>query len=104
MVFRKNVNPILSKNLNTRNAVLDDRSDLIKNKHQESVDILHEYFIPDRNVNKFIKGLKKILPDSTIDLLNVTIREVALDRVSKIPYARENVFGFVMLFNQKKNE
>ena len=100
--LEKNVNPILSKNLNTRNAVLDDRSDLIKNKHQESVDILHEYFIPDRNANKFIEGLKKILPDSTIDLLNVTIREVASDRVSKMPYARENVFGFVMLFNQKK--
>jgi len=102
--LEKNVNPILNKDLNTRNAVLDDRSDLIKNKHQESVDILHEYFIPDINVNSFIEGLKKILPDDTVDLLNITIREVALDRVSKMPYARENVFGFVMLFNQKKTK
>ena len=37
-------------------------------------------------------------------MLNITIREVNIDLISKLPYARENVFGFVMLFNQLKTD
>ena len=102
--LEKRITPLINDKITTRNFILDDRSDLIKNKHQGSVDILHEYFIPDSNVNNFINGLKSILPNKEIDLLNVTIREVATDTVSKLPYARENVFGFVMLFNQAKTK
>ncbi len=102
--LEKRITPLINDKITTRNFILDDRSDLIKNKHQGSVDILHEYFIPDSNVNNFIDGLKSILPNEKIDLLNITIREVATDIVSIMPYARENVFGFVMLFNQLKTE
>ena len=102
--LERHITPILNKKVTTRNIILDDRSDLIKNKHSNSVDILHEYFIPNSHVNSFINGLKSLLPNEKIDLLNVTIREVNVDLISKLPYARENVFGFVMLFNQLKTD
>ena len=43
------------------------------------------------------------MPNKQIDLLNITIRGVYKDSDSYLNYARENVFGFVFLFNQKKN-
>ena len=73
--LEKHITPILNKKVTTRNIILDDRSDLIKNKHSNSVDILHECFIPNSHVNSFINGLKSLLPKK-VDLLNITIREV----------------------------
>lgn len=87
----------------TRNDILNDDVKLIENKDTTSTDILQEYFIPKRHFNEYIAGLKKILPNQTIDLLNVTIRNVYKDNDSYMRYANEDVFGFVFLFNQKKN-
>lgn len=44
------------------------------------------------------------MKNSKIDLLNITIRGVQKDNDSYLNYARENVFGFVILFNQKKTD
>ena len=41
---------------------------------------------------------------SKIDLLNITIRAVNKDEDTFMNYAKEDVFGFVFLFNQKKTE
>ncbi len=119
LVFRSTVNSEYGKRLRwdlesyagkiggsanfTRNDLLNDNVKLIENKDTTSTDILHEYFIPRRNFNAFIDGLKKSLPDPDIDLLNITIRNVFKDNDSYMRYAREDVFGFVFLFNQKKN-
>ncbi|TGD58480.1 FAD-binding oxidoreductase [Flavobacterium humi] len=87
----------------SRNEVLNDNVALIENKDSTSTDILQEYFIPERNFNEYIQALKKDLRNTQIDLLNITIRDVYQDHDSYMNYARENVFGFVFLFNQKKN-
>ena len=77
----------------------------IKNKISKTslytVDILHEYFIPRRNLDQYIEGLKQILPNEKIDLLNITIRNVYPDTDSFLRYADEEMFAFVMLFNQR---
>ncbi|MBD1431008.1 FAD-binding oxidoreductase [Sphingobacterium litopenaei] len=88
----------------TRNQLLDEQVDLIENKDSTTVDILQEYFIPNRNFNAFIKEIQKVLPHQHIDLLNITIRDVAKDTISYMCYAQENVFGFVFLFNQPKTK
>lgn len=92
----------LSSDVYSRNQVLNEDVSLIENRDSTSTDILQEYFIPRRNFYGFIAGLKKILPGSKADLLNITIRNVYKDNDSFMAYAREEVFGFVMLFNQKK--
>ncbi|WP_290845011.1 FAD-binding protein [Flavobacterium sp.] len=88
----------------SRNEILNDDVRLIENKDSGSTDILQEYFIPERNFDKYIEKLKSVLPDPEIDLLNITIRNVYRDNDSYLNYARENVFGFVFLFNQKKTD
>jgi len=98
------MNSILNNTVFTRNELLNGHVSLIENKDPNSTDLLHEYFIPDRNFNQFIKDIKPILKDSGIDLLNITIRAVDRDADAYMNYAREHVFGFVLLFNQKKTE
>lgn len=118
LVFRSTVNSEYGKRLRwdletgmnkmtknavySRNELLNDHVSLIENKDPNSTDLLQEYFIPERNFSLFIKDIKPILRSSGMDLLNITIRAVNKDEDSYMNYARENVFGFVFLFNQKK--
>ncbi|OCA74680.1 FAD-binding oxidoreductase [Chryseobacterium arthrosphaerae] len=118
LVFRSTVNSEYGKRLRwdletgmnkmtknavySRNELLNDHVSLIENKDPHSTDLLQEYFIPERNFNRFIRDMKPVLRNSGLDLLNITIRAVNKDEDSYMNYARENVFGFVFLFNQKK--
>ncbi|HYF03167.1 MAG TPA: FAD-binding oxidoreductase, partial [Patescibacteria group bacterium] len=86
----------------SRNQILNEDATLIANSDTGTTDLLHEYFIPRRNFTKYIAALKTALPNDEIDLLNITIRNVYKDDDSFMAYAREEVFGFVMLFNQRK--
>lgn len=98
------MNTVLDNAVFTRNELLNGHVSLIENKDPNSTDLLHEYFIPERNFNQFIEDVKPILKDSEVDLLNITIRAVDKDTDSYMNYAREHVFGFVLLFNQKKTD
>lgn len=98
------MNTVLNNSVFTRNELLNGHVSLIENKDPHSTDLLHEYFIPERNFIQFIKDVKPILKGSEIDLLNITIRAVDKDTDSYMNYAREHVFGFVLLFNQKKTD
>ena len=98
------MNKVSKNNIYSRNDLLNDHVSLIENKDEKSTDLLQEYFIPERGFNQFIKDIKPILKNSDIDLLNITIRGVRKDEDSYLNYARENVFGFVLLFNQKKTK
>ncbi len=99
------MNKVSKNETYTRNDLLNDNVTLIENKDRSSTDILHEYFfIPERHFRKYINALKSVFPNQHIDLLNITIRVVYKDNDSYLNYAKENVFGFVFLFNQKKKE
>lgn len=98
------MNKVSKNEIYSRNELLNDHVSLIENKDTSSTDLLQEYFIPERNFNQFIMDMKSILRNSKIDLLNITIRGVHQDNDSYLSYARENVFGFVLLFNQKKTD
>ena len=117
-VFRGSVNSRYGKNLRwkmekfatsqmagksfSRNQLLNEGVEVFQNAHSGSTDILHEYFIPKDSVAPFIKVVKQIIPTYKVDLLNITIRNVKRDDDTFLRYANEEVFGFVMLFNQEK--
>jgi FAD/FMN-containing dehydrogenase len=101
--LEKGANKVSKNTIYSRNELLNDHVSLIENKDPASTDILHEYFIPERNFNKFINEIKPVLLSSDIDLLNITIRRVEADKDTYMNYANETVYGFVILFNQKKN-
>jgi hypothetical protein len=67
-------------------------------------DILQEYFIPEAKMSLFINGLKTIVRKNNANLINITIRVVEKDSVSSLPYAREDMFAYVLYFNQKFNK
>lgn len=98
------MNKVSKNEIYSRNELLNDHVSLIENKDTTSTDLLQEYFIPERNFNTYISDIKPILKQSKIDLLNITIRGVHQDNDSYLNYAQEHVFGFVLLFNQKKTD
>ena len=98
------MNKISKNEIYSRNELLNDHVSIIENKDTSSTDLLQEYFIPERHFNQYINEIKPILKNSKVDLLNITIRGVQQDNDSYLNYARENVFGFVLLFNQKKTD
>ena len=118
-VFRGSANSAYGKNLRwkseekvtrllngkfiSRNQLINEGVEVFQNTDTNYTDILHEYFIPKDSVFKFIESLKKIIPSYNVDLLNITIRNVKKDTLTFLRYAKEEVFGFVMLFNQPRN-
>jgi FAD/FMN-containing dehydrogenase len=81
---------------------LNESVEVFQNRDTAFTDILHEYFIPKEQVKDFIDSLKRILPAYKVDLLNITVRNVKKDEDAFLRYANEEVFGFVMLFNQAR--
>ena len=81
---------------------MNESIEVFQNRDSAYTDILHEYFIPKTRVANFIDSLKKIIPAYKVDLLNITVRNVKKDEDAFLRYANEEVFGFVMLFNQAK--
>lgn len=86
-----------------RNQLINEGVELIQNSQDGYTDILHEYFIPREAVGRFIKALKVIIPQYPVNLLNITLRHVSKDRDTYLPYAQQDVLGFVMLYHQAKN-
>lgn len=119
-VFRGSANSAYGKNLRwrmekmgawmidgkkfSRNQLLNESVEVYQNADTGYTDILHEYFIPTRSVDRFIDSLKTVLPTYKVDLLNITVRNVLKDDDTFLNYAREEVFGFVMLFNQSRTD
>lgn len=85
-----------------RNQLLNEGVETFQNTDTAYTDILHEYFIPKDSVERFIGVLGKVLPQYKTDLLNITLRNVKEDKDTYVRYAREEVFGFVMLYNQPR--
>lgn len=63
--------------------------------------VLQEYFIPPRNAEAFVTGMAKILRSNRVEALNVSIRHSPPDKLSALPWAKEEVFAFVLYFKQR---
>ncbi len=97
--LEKRVEPLLYPPTLPRNQILSADAETLANHSAESVDILQEYFLPGNKVADFIASMKDAVPrHAGVDLLNITIRRVKRDTDTFLPYAREDVFAFVMSF------
>lgn len=88
----------------SRNKLLSEGVEVFQNTNPDYTDILHEYFVPCDSLAGFIGAIQKIIPNYHVDLLNITVRNVLKDKDTFLSYANEDVFGLVMLFNQRKDE
>lgn len=63
--------------------------------------VLQEYFVPERHFLSFVREMAKVLHKHDVAVLNVSIRHSPVDQVSLLPWAREDVFSFVLYFKQR---
>ncbi len=82
----------------SRNEEMYDDMAYLKNRLRDT-DILQEYFIPYDRMPEFVDRLRTIVKKNKANLLNVTIRTVHKDTVTALPYAKQDMFGFVLYFN-----
>jgi FAD/FMN-containing dehydrogenase len=91
----------------SRNEEMYDDMAYLKNRLRDT-DILQEYFIPQSRMPEFVDGLREVVERDKANLLNVTIRTVHKDSITSLPYAKEDMFAFVLYFNvgfnQRDNE
>jgi FAD/FMN-containing dehydrogenase len=84
----------------TRNTAMYDSMEYLKSDLKDT-DILQEYFVPFDQFDAFVEQLRTATEEEGVNLLNVTIRVVHKDEVSALPYATEDMFGFVLYFNHR---
>lgn len=87
----------------SRNEEMYDDMAYLENRLKDT-DILQEYFIPYERMPEFVDALRDAVESNKANLLNVTIRTVHKDTVTALPYAKEDMFGFVLYFNVKFND
>ena len=87
----------------SRNDAMSADIHVIWPLYSTNKDILQEYFIPKGQINAFLEGLKTNIKKYKVNILNVTIREVKEDKITALPYAKNDVFALVCLFSQESN-
>lgn len=94
-----------------RNDIMLEPADLFGNRDPKRAEILHEYFIPAKKMNEFVRAIRAVLRRHEVDLMNITVRNVLPDDVTLLNYTRDTatgasteVFGLVMLFHLLPDE
>jgi FAD/FMN-containing dehydrogenase len=96
--------PLVQRDEIWRNDLMSEAVEVFENRKGNAVDILHEYFIPREGVDAFSIALRQIIPEEEADLLNVTIRHIEPDNDTFLRYADQQMFAFVMLFHQERDQ
>jgi FAD/FMN-containing dehydrogenase len=92
------------RSLANRNAFMSPNLDGLRQywfNEGRSADILHEYFIPRGREARFLDELRRVQRTVQEQTLNITVRDVAADLETALPYARENVSSFVLYYNEQ---
>lgn len=81
-----------------------DVAELEPRTRRMSTYVLQEYFVPPRHFVAFARGMAKVLREHDVEALNVSIRHSPADADSLLPWAREEVFSFVLYHKQRTHE
>jgi FAD/FMN-containing dehydrogenase len=83
----------------SRNEPMHDSVPYLRNNLRGETDILHEYFIPRANFVPFVDGLRQIVLENGVNLLNASVRVVHKEDIF-LNYAPVDVFSLVLYINQ----
>lgn len=78
-----------------------DAAELEPRTRALSTYVLQEYFVPERQFLPFARAMAGVLQTRKVEALNVSIRHAPADRISMLPWAREEVFSFVLYYKQR---
>jgi FAD/FMN-containing dehydrogenase len=66
--------------------------------------LLQEYFVPQENFLPFARKMARVLKSRGVNALNVSIRHSPADAVTLMPWAKTEVFAFVLYFKRRSRE
>ncbi|HEX6885629.1 MAG TPA: FAD-binding oxidoreductase [Planctomycetota bacterium] len=90
------------RGLLSRNQLLDEDLAALENADPRGTDILQEYFLPPEHLLRFLETLRAAVPRHGVDLLNVTLRDVAADEDTLLRYADRPLLALVLFFHQER--
>ena len=82
-----------------RNEPMHDSVAYIRNNLKNETDILHEYFIPRDQFIPFVDGLRRIVLDHDVNLLNASVRVIHPES-NFLNYAPDEMYSIVLYINQ----
>jgi FAD/FMN-containing dehydrogenase len=83
----------------TRNDLTHESGSYLRNNLKNDTDILHEYFIPHAQFIPFVDGLRKVVQENDVNLLNASVRVVRPER-NFLNYAPTEMYSIVLYINQ----
>lgn len=84
----------------SRNEPMHDSVKYLQNNLLDETDILQEYFIPRAHFVAFVDGLRQVVIDHDVNLLNASVRVVHKED-NFLNYAPVDMFSVVLYINQK---
>lgn len=79
-----------------------DVAEIEPSSREEVTYVLREYFVPVNKFNEFHPMLKEIFNKNNVNIINVSIRHANKDPGSVLSWARNEVFAFVVYYQQEK--
>lgn len=83
----------------SRNEPMHDSVKYINNNLENETDILHEYFIPREQFIPFVDGLRRIVREHDVTLLNASVRVIHPED-NFLTYAPAEMYSIVLYINQ----
>ncbi len=78
-----------------------DVAELEPESRTENSYVLEEYFCPVGRINEFVPKMREIFNRHNANVINISIRHALPDDGSLLAWATEEVFAFVVYYNQK---
>jgi FAD/FMN-containing dehydrogenase len=83
----------------SRNEPMHDSVKYTRNSLKNETDILHEYFIPREQFIPFVDGLRRIVRENDVNLLNASVRVIHPES-NFLNYAPGEMYSIVLYINQ----
>ncbi|MBP3965128.1 FAD-binding oxidoreductase [Paenibacillus lignilyticus] len=87
----------------SRNNAMRPAAKFMEYADTQRTDLLQEYFVPLDRFKPFVDGMRTIMREDKLNLLNITVRYVPRNEESTLSYAKHDSFAFVLLFNNKRS-
>ncbi len=87
----------------SRNEPMHDSVPYLRNNLKNDTDILHEYFIPRDQFVSYVDGMRKIILENDVNLLNASVRIVHKEN-NFLNYSPKDAFSIVLYLNQTTDE
>jgi decaprenylphospho-beta-D-ribofuranose 2-oxidase len=100
-IFQKKLEYPRSGDDRTRNNIFRAPIERIRHYSASDTDVLQEYFIPPRNFVPFVDGLREIIKNLRVNLLNATVRVIEPNDDAFLNYSTQSRLAVVLYMNVK---